>query len=97
MKVTKEQIEAWKNQHGEISVITVDSDKKCYLKTPSRKAMSYATIVGKTDPVKKMEVLLNDAWLGGDDEIKTDDSLFYSVIPYLDGLINIKEATLEKL
>jgi hypothetical protein len=93
---TQEQIAEWKQKHGDIFLLKV-GEKSCYLKSPSRKAMSYATVAGKTDPIKKFEVILNDAWLGGDEEIKTNDKLFLSSISYLDNLLDLEEANLEKL
>lgn len=95
-KVSEEQIAKWKETHGDIFRLKV-GDKECYLRIPSRKGLSYATVVGKTDPIKRFEVILNDAWLGGDDEIKTNDKSFYSVISYLDSLVELEETALEKL
>ncbi|GHV11720.1 hypothetical protein FACS1894162_7350 [Bacteroidia bacterium] len=43
---------------------------KCYLHRPDRKALSAASVIGKTDPLKYNEILLNNCWLGGDEEIK---------------------------
>jgi len=93
---SKEQIEKWKAEHGEISRITV-AGKACYLKQPSRKALGYASVAGKSNPLKFNEVLLNDCWLAGDEEIKTNDTLFLSISSKLAELIEVKEAELEKL
>lgn len=94
--VTQEQIDAWKKQHGEVHKITV-MDKVAYLKRPSRKALGYASVAGKDNPLKFNEVLLNDCFLGGDEEIKTDDTLFLSVSAKLPELIRVEECELEKL
>lgn len=95
-KVTQETIDAWKKKHGNIFKLTIE-DKVCYLKTPDRKALSYASTVGAKDPLKFNEVILNNAWLGGDEEIKTNDSLFLSAAQKLAEIIEVKEAELEKL
>ncbi len=95
-KVDQKQIDAWKKQHGDIFKITVD-DKVCYLKKPTRKALSYAAMAGQTDPLRYNEIILNDCWLGGDEEIKTDDGLFLSVSGKLSQLIQVKESELVKL
>lgn len=94
-KATAEQLEAWKKQHGDIFEILVDG-KYGYLKTPDRKTMGYASSL-QSNPIRSNEVLLNGCWIGGDEEIKTDDSLFMSVQGMLGGLIELKEATLVKL
>nr|DAM66901.1 MAG TPA: hypothetical protein [Bacteriophage sp.] len=94
--VTKEQIQEWKQQYKDIFVISVE-DKKVYLRTPDRKTLSYASTLATKDPLRFNEVILENCWLGGDEEIKTDDSLFLTVSSKLPDLIQIKEATLEKL
>lgn len=96
MSVQKQQIEEWKAKHGDIFRIKV-LDKECYLKKPSRKALGYASMAGKDNPLKFNEVLLNDCWLGGDEEIKTNDDLFLSASAKIAELIKVEEAELEKL
>jgi hypothetical protein len=96
MKVTKEQIAEWKEKHGKVFCITVDG-KVGYMKRPSRKALGYAMVAGKENPVKFNEVLLKDCWLGGDEEIKTDDELFFAVSSKLGEIVNAKEAELVEL
>ena len=46
---------------------------------------------------KAYEIVLRDCWLAGDEEIKTDDTLFISASAKLADLIEVKEAELEKL
>lgn len=95
-EVTKAQIAEWKEKHGDIYKLAVE-DKVCYLKEPDRKTLSYATTVGQKDPMKFNEIMLNACWLGGDEIIKTKDSYFLSASTKLAELIQVKEATLEKL
>ena len=94
--ITKEQIQEWKQKYKDIFVISVE-DKKVYLRTPDRKTLSYASTLATKDPLKFNEVILDNCWLGGDEEIKTNDELFLAVSSKLPDLIQIKEATLEKL
>ena len=94
--ITKEQIQEWKKQYKDIFVISVE-DKKAYLRKPDRNTLSYASTLATKDPLKFNEVVLNNCWLGGDEEIKTDDALFLAASSKLPDLIQIKEATLEKL
>ena len=75
----------------------VVGDKGCLPETPSRQALSAAAVVGKNDPMKYNEILLNNCWLDGDEEIKTDDSLFLGVSAKLGELVEVKEAELKKL
>ena len=96
MDVTKEQIKQWKAKYKEVFVLRVD-DKVAYLRTPDRATLSYASTLATKDPMKFNEAILTNCWLGGDEEIKTDDALFLSTSSKLGELIQIKEATLEKL
>jgi hypothetical protein len=95
-KIDQEQIDQWKKKHGTIFLIKVE-DKVCYLKKPDRKTLSYAATVGAKDNLKFNEAILANCWLGGDEEMKTDDSLFLSVSTRLAEIIEIKEAELVKL
>lgn len=94
--ITQEQIQAWKQKHGQVFRIVVE-DKECYLKAPDRKVMSFATSMGANEPIKFNEMILNQCWLGGDEEIKTNDSYFFGASAQLAGIIEVKTATLEKL
>ena len=96
MDVTKEQIKQWKAKYKEVFVLRVD-DKVAYLRTPDSATLSYASTLATKDPMKFNEAILTNCWLGGDEEIKTDDALFLSASSKLGELIQIKEATLEKL
>lgn len=92
-----EQIAAWKEIHGTVHKITVE-DKVCYLKSPDRKTLEYAQNANqKGGGMKFNEALLNNCWLGGDPEIKTDDAYFLGVGGILAEIIDIKEAKLEKI
>ncbi len=96
MKVSKEQIEQWKKQYGNVYRVEVEG-KVAYLKSPTRSQISYATVLASTDPVGSNEVLLRECWLGGDMEIQTEDRLFYGVSAQLPSIINTAVAKLEKL
>ena len=98
--ISKQQIDAWKAKYGDVFKISVgegEDKKSCYLRKPNRKELGAASSIGTSDPLKFNEFILNNCWLGGDPEIKTDDTLFLSVAPKLANLIEIKDAELEKL
>lgn len=91
-----QKIEEWKGKYGDVYQVEVDGHV-AYLKKPSRKALGAAAVIGKSDPMKYNEVLLNNCWIEGDEAIKTDDALFLGVSAQLAEVIEIKEATLKKL
>ncbi len=95
-KVTKAQIDIWKKKHGDIHKLIVD-DKEAYLHKPDRNTLRLALSKAATDPLGMAEVVLDNCWLGGDDEIKTDDSYFLGAMGQVDKIINVRVGSLEKL
>ncbi|MCQ2359955.1 MAG: hypothetical protein MJ009_00540 [Paludibacteraceae bacterium] len=95
-KATEEQIASWKAKHGDVFKITVDG-KCCFLHKPDRKVLGFASMASKENPLKFNEVILQNCWIDGDEEILTNDELFLSVSGKIGELIQIKEAELEKL
>ena len=95
-EITQEQIQEWKSKHGDMWRLKIE-DKECYLKTPDRKTLSYASSTATKDPLKFNEIILKNSWLGGDEEIKTHDSLFLAASSKIAEIIEVKEAELEKL
>ena len=94
MKYSKEQIQEWKKKHGDLFEITVEG-KGCILHRPTRRDLSYATVV--KDPIKMSETMLNQLWVDGDEEIKTDDALFFAAIQKMQEVLEVKEAEIKKL
>lgn len=96
MEATKEQIEGWKAKYNDVFEIKVD-DKTCYLKKPDRKTLAFALTKANTAPLEFGEILINNCWLAGDEEIKTNDDLFLAVTTKLDALVQFKQAEIKKL
>ena len=94
-EATEGQINQWKKQHGEVYAVKADG-KVCYLRKPDRKVLAYVSSIGN-NPIKMAETMFNNCWLGGCEEFKTDDSLFFGAAQKMGGLIQIKEAELSKL
>ena len=95
-KTIEQKICEWKAKHGDVFQVEVDG-RVAYLKRPDRKVLGAAAVTGKSDPMKYNEVILNNCWLEGDEEIRTNDSMFLGVSAQLAEIIEIKEATLKKL
>lgn len=92
------KLQEWKAKHGEVFLITVD-DKACAVRKPNRRDLSFAMAAsnGGRDAVKMQESLLNNCWLDGDEEIRTDDALFFGASAKIAGMMEAKEAELKKL
>lgn len=96
MKATKEQIKNWKAKYGDVFAIEIDG-KYAYFKPAIRKIVRFATSKGQTNPMAFAEAIIENCWIGGDEELKTNDSYFLSLMQKVDELVEIKEATLKKL
>ena len=95
-KTIEQKISEWKAKHGDVFQVEVDG-RVAYLKRPDRKVLGAAAVTGKSDPMKYNEIILNNCWLEGDEEIRTNDAMFLGVSAQLAEIIEIKEATLKKL
>jgi len=91
-----QQIAAWKEKHEKVYAYTADG-KNCYLKKPDRVALGAAAVVGKTNPIKYNEILIENCWLGGDDCLKEEDKYFLGLSGKIAELVEIKEGELKEL
>jgi hypothetical protein len=96
-QVLKSQIDDWKKQHGVVKAIIVNNTHICYVKEPSRTEVEYASTIAGTNPLQSNAILLDSVWLGGSEEIRTDNKLFYGASKRLTELIGAKEAILVDL
>lgn len=95
--VTQDTIDTWKKKHGEIFLISFEDGKEVYLKKPDRKVLSLAMSKMQSNPLGFAETILNQCFIGGDEEIKTNDNYFFGAAAQLEGLIETKQAELKKL
>lgn len=96
MAATEEQINDWKKKYGNVYQLEVDG-KSCYLRQPDRKIIAMARTMSEGDYISAQEIILDACWLEGDEEIKTNDTLFLNIASKLEGLIEAKESVLKKI
>lgn len=95
MELSEKKTAELKAKHPEgLFLITVDG-KGCVLRKPSRKDLSYVSVV--KDPIKMTETLVNQLWVDGDEEMRTDDDLFMAMSNKMDEILKVKEAEVKKL
>lgn len=92
----QKKIEAWKKQYGGMHYLALEG-KRAFLRRPDRKIVAMVRSLGEGEEVATMELLLDACWLEGDEEIKTDDNLFLSVMPELQQILDLKAVTLKKI
>lgn len=90
------QIENWKKAHGDVFKITSE-DKVGYIRKPNRNELKSATTLAQTDPLGFVEIVLENCWLGGDEQLKTDDAYFMGISSQLEQIIEVKQAEIVKL
>ena len=88
MVFTAEQIQQYKDKYKQVYEITVE-DKSCLVRKPNRKDLSYVST--QKDPIRMSEMMLNQIWLEGDEE------LFLAVVKKIDEISQVKEAEVKKL
>lgn len=96
-EVTTQEIQNWKKQYGDIFLISFEDGKKVYLKKPDRKTLSYAMTRMQNNPLGFAETILNNCFIGGDQEVKTEDSYFLGAASQLEAMVETKQAELKKL
>ena len=95
-QATPEKIAQWKQKHGDIFAVEVENSI-CYLHKPDRKTMKAVASIGQADPIRASEILLENCWIDGDPDIKTDDEKFFAVSKEMAKIIEVKQAELKKL
>lgn len=103
MIFTKEQIEKLKHKHANVKLFCVVSGmedgqtvtKSCIVRKPNRQDLSFISVI--RDPIKRKEALLNQIWVAGDEDFKTDDELFLGLSAKLSELISVKEVEIKNL
>jgi hypothetical protein len=96
--VTNDQLEAWKKENKNGIALIQSEGFTAVLRRPTRDDMRELTAKQSgLDPVTFTEVVLDQLWLGGDEEIRTDDPIFFGAMTEIQNILDAKEATLVKL
>lgn len=99
-QATQEQIEQWKaetkKKYGESANVFVYQveDKVCYLRSVDRSTYSAAASKVSTSPAKFNEVVIDNIWLGGDDELKKNDRYYFGLIDFIEEMMAKKKGSL---
>ena len=96
MNIDDTQIQAWKEQFGNIYALPVD-DKTAYLREPKMKDFKRAfTAMQNNGDLAFGEDMINSLFIGGDIEIKTDDAYFLPARKEIKEFFNFDEAEITK-
>ena len=97
-QATEAQIDAWKRKHTNIFAIEADGHV-AYFKSPDRQTIGMAMSLsnGGSDGMKFNNLLFDNCWLGGSEEIKTSDRLYLPASAHMRQMIDVAEAQIKKL
>ncbi len=96
-EITEEMIAAWKKKNPAGVFAIIIDDKKGFVRRPNRLDLQYAMSYLKGGgELKMVETLLEEIWLGGDQEILTDDEYFLGACMQIQGMVQVRQAELVK-
>lgn len=95
-QATAEQLAEWKEKHGRVFQYVVEN-KTCYLRAVDRNTYSAAAAKVTSSPAKFNETIINNIWLGGDEDIKKLDSYYYGLIDFVEELMAKKKGSLTEV
>lgn len=94
-QATEEQISKWKKEFGNVWEVVI-GESVCYLKKASRLTLRAALTFLDKDRIKYMEIIVDNCWLGGDENIKKEDDSFYGLMAVVPELVEAKDAEIKK-
>lgn len=86
-EVTQELIDKWKKEHGSVFALETDDGKVGYIKDPLSDFRTVRQAFGaleKQGAIGMAVTYMNNCWLGGDEELRTDESYGNGLADQLD-------------
>lgn len=93
---TPEEIAKLKKENGALYGYEVDG-LSCILRQPSRKVIEAASVLGQDAPFKFAEVVIQNCWVAGDEELRTEDRYFMGLAQKINEIVEIKVGEVKKL
>jgi len=95
-KIDDKQINEWKEKYGSVYELPVE-DKVAYLREPKMKDFKRAfTTMQNNGDLAFGEEMVNLLFIGGDEEIKTNDDYFFAARKEITSFLNFEEAEITK-
>lgn len=99
-KLTAEEVSKLKNKHGRIYEVEVQSDTDgetftAYFRRPTMDTLAAVSKLAKTNEIMAGKALVENCFVGGADEVKTDPALFLAVVGQLSGIFGRVRATIK--
>ena len=97
MDFTKEQIDAYKQQYGTIFRYRSTDGKSCLLKSPDLQTLDACRIISGGSSIKFDIALVENCFIAGDEEFKTNDKYRMGLFEWLGTIIQKVDGELEEL
>jgi hypothetical protein len=99
MQATQEQIQEWKAKYGTVILIETEDGKSAYIFDPISKLSVMKALLSALNKgdAEFVDSLLNNCWIDGDQEIKTNDKIKLGLWDQVKDLIDIPTAHVEHL
>lgn len=96
-QATPEQIEAWKREYEFVYKYTSNDGRVAYFRNPTLQILDACKTLAGGSSMKFNELLMNNCWLGGDEELRKHDKYKMGIFEWLPDIIVKVEGQLERL
>jgi hypothetical protein len=96
-EITDEIISKWKSEHAKVVRYKTEDGKTAYFKNPDLTTVDAASALANSNPMKSNLLLAKACFLGGDQEIITEDKYLFGLGNHLKALIVKVEGELSEL
>jgi len=90
-------IKEYKNKFGHVFKYTSKDGKSCLLRNPDLKIIDACRTVSGGSSVKFDKALVDNCWLEGDEELRTNDEYTMGLFDWMGGIIKKVDGQLEEL
>lgn len=97
MKFTKEQIAAFKKQHGNVHHYKTKDGKSCLLKSPDLEVIDACRTISGGSSIKFDKALVENCWIAGDEDFKSVTKYQLGLFDWLGSIIDKVDGEMEKL
>lgn len=95
-EVTPEVIKSWKSEYGKVMKYEAEG-KVAYFREPDIKTLDASAAMATTNPIRSNEIMAKACFLGGDEDIITEQKYFLGFMDHLKKLINKVEGEFSEL
>lgn len=96
-QISEAQIQTWKREHGRVYVYHTPDGKWCILRKPTLMILDACKSLSGSSNIRFSQALVENCWLSGSPEFKTDDEYQLGLFDWLGVIIKQIDGELEEL